>query len=216
MEEAKDSLDASRFASELSELQTIYEVDRMAAQKKRQQVVLLFSVLCCALLLLVVIVFVVYYNRLRKKNQSLYEQINSNLRNVGSSAKVLQMIPEEELSREMQMFRRISCLMDEEKPYRDTTFNRTVLAKLLGTNEKYVADAVREGAGTTVSNYITDIRLNCSLELLSDESGDGEPMSLDDIARDSGFGSYSSFWRAFQKKYSMTPSEYRSLHYENA
>lgn len=114
MEEAKDSLDASRFASELSELQTIYEVDRMAAQKKRQQVVLLFSVLCCALLLLVVIVFVVYYNRLRKKNQSLYEQINSNLRNVGSSAKVLQMIPEEELSREMQMFRRISCLMDEE------------------------------------------------------------------------------------------------------
>lgn len=106
--------------------------------------------------------------------------------------------------------------MDEEKPYRDTTFNRTVLAKLLGTNEKYVADAVREGAGTTVSNYITDIRLNCSLELLSDESGDGEPMSLDDIARDSGFRSYSSFWRAFQKKYSMTPSEYRSLHYENA
>ena len=216
VEEAKDSLDASRFASELSELQTIYEVDRMAAQKKRQQVVLLFSVLCCALLLLVVIVFVVYYNRLRKKNQSLYEQINSNLRNVVSSAKVLQMTPEEELSREMQMFRRISCLMDKEKPYRDTTFNRTVLAKLLGTNEKYVADAVREGAGTTVSNYITDIRLNCSLELLSDESGDGEPMSLDDIARDSGFGSYSSFWRAFQKKYSMTPSEYRSLHYENA
>ena len=188
----------------------------MAAQKKRQQVVLLFSVLCCALLLLVVIVFVVYYNRLRKKNQSLYEQINSNLRNVVSSAKVLQMTPEEELSREMQMFRRISCLMDKEKPYRDTTFNRTVLAKLLGTNEKYVAEAVREGAGTTVSNYITDIRLNCSLELLSDESGDGEPMSLDDIARDSGFGSYSSFWRAFQKKYSMTPSEYRSLHYENA
>ena len=106
--------------------------------------------------------------------------------------------------------------MEEEKPFTNTAFNRTVLAKMLGTNEKYVADAVREGAGTTVSNYITDIRLNCSLELLSDESGDGEPMSLDDIARDSGFGSYSSFWRAFQKKYSMTPSEYRSLHYENA
>ena len=65
-------------------------------------------------------------------------------------------------------------------------------------------------------NYITDIRLKCSLELLSDESGDGEPVSLDDVARDSGFGSYSSFWRAFQKKFSMTPSEYRSLHDKNA
>lgn len=216
VEEAKDSLDSSRFARELSELQTIYEVDKMSAQKKRQQVVLLFSVLCCALLLSIVIVYIVYYNRLRRKNQSLYEQINSNLRNVGSSAKVLQMTPEDELSREMQLYRKIACLMEEEKPYKDATFNRTALAKLLGTNEKYVADAVREGAGTTVSNYITDIRLNCSLELLSDESGNGEPVSLDDVARDSGFGSYSSFWRAFQKKFSMTPSEYRSLHNKNA
>ena len=215
VEEAKDSLDSSRFARELSELQTIYEVDKMSAQKKRQQVVLLFSVLCCALLLSIVIVYVIYYNRLRRKNQSLYEQINSNLRNVGSSAKVLQMTPEEELSREMQLYRKIACLMEEEKPYRDATFNRTALAKMMGTNEKYVADAVREGAGTTVSNYITDIRLNCSLELLSDESGNGEPVSLDDVARDSGFGSYSSFWRAFQKKFSMTPSEYRSLHDKN-
>lgn len=215
VEEAKDSLDSSRFARELSELQTIYEVDKMSAQKKRQQVVLLFSVLCCALLLSIVIVYIVYYNRLRRKNQSLYEQINSNLRNVGSSAKVLQMTPEEELSREMQLYRKIACLMEEEKPYRDATFNRTTLAKMMGTNEKYVADAVREGAGTTVSNYITDIRLNCSLELLSDESGNGEPVSLDDVARDSGFGSYSSFWRAFQKKFSMTPSEYRSLHNKN-
>lgn len=216
VEEAKDSLDSSRFARELSELQTIYEVDKMSAQKKRQQVVLLFSVLCCALLLSIVIVYIVYYNRLRRKNQSLYEQINSNLRNVGSSAKVLQMTPEDELSREMQLYRKIACLMEEEKPYRDATFNRTALAKMMGTNEKYVADAVREGAGTTVSNYITDIRLNCSLELLSDESGNGEPVSLDDVARDSGFGSYSSFWRAFQKKFSMTPSEYRSLHNKNA
>ena len=216
VEEAKDSLDSSRFARELSELQTIYEVDKMSAQKKRQQVVLLFSVLCCALLLSIVIVYIVYYNRLRRKNQSLYEQINSNLRNVGSSAKVLQMMPEEELSREMLLYRKIACLMEEEKPYRDATFNRTALAKMMGTNEKYVADAVREGAGTTVSNYITDIRLNCSLELLSDESGNGEPVSLDDVARDSGFGSYSSFWRAFQKKFSMTPSEYRSLHDKNA
>lgn len=216
VEEAKDSLDSSRFARELSELQTIYEVDKMSAQKKRQQVVLLFSVLCCALLLSIVIVYIVYYNRLRRKNQSLYEQINSNLRNVGSSAKVLQMTPEDELSREMQLYRKIACLMEEEKPYRDATFNRTALAKMMGTNEKYVADAVREGTGTTVSNYITDIRLNCSLELLSDESGNGEPVSLDDVARDSGFGSYSSFWRAFQKKFSMTPSEYRSLHNKNA
>lgn len=215
VEEAKDSLDSSRFARELSELQTIYEVDKMSAQKKRQQVVLLFSVLCCALLLSIVIVYIVYYNRLRRKNQSLYEQINFNLRNVGSSAKVLQMTPEDELSREMQLYRKIACLMEEEKPYRDATFNRTALAKMMGTNEKYVADAVREGAGTTVSNYITDIRLNCSLELLSDESGNGEPVSLDDVARDSGFGSYSSFWRAFQKKFSMTPSEYRSLHNKN-
>lgn len=216
IEHAKDSLDASRFARELSELQTIYEVNKLSAQKQRQQVVLFFTVLCCLLLLTIAIIYIVYYHRLRMKNQSLYEQINSNLHNIGSSVKMLQMAPEEELSREMQLFRKIAQLMDEEQPYRNSSFNRTTLAKLIGTNEKYIADAVREGARTTVSNYITDIRLNHSLELLSDETEDGNPISLDVIARNSGFGSYSSFWRAFQKKYSITPSEYRSFHLKNA
>lgn len=210
-ETVKDSLDASRFASELNELHTIYEVDKMAAQKKRQQVIIFMSLLCCILLSSVVIAYVRYSANLQRKNQSLYEQINSNLRNAGSSAKVLQMTPEENLGKEMRLFRKISLLMDEEQPYRNPAFNRASMAKILGTNEKYVADAVREGAGTTVANYITDVRLSYSLELLSDE-----PAALDDIARDSGFGSYSSFWRAFLKKYSMTPSEYRSLHSKNS
>ena len=214
VENVRDSLKASRFASELNELRTIYELDKMEAQKKRQQVVILFSVLCCILLMLTVLAYVVYSRRLRLKNMSLYEQINSNMRNVSSSAKVLQMTPDDELSRGLRLFRSIAMLMEEQKPYTSQAFNRSSLAHLMGTNEKYVADAVREGAGTTVANYITDTRLNHSLELLSDEPGDGQ-LSLDDVARLSGFGSYSSFWRAFQKKYSMTPSEYRNLRTKN-
>ena len=35
-------------------------------------------------------------------------------------------------------------LMDEEKPYTDETLNRDVLAQMLGTNAKYVEQAIRQ------------------------------------------------------------------------
>lgn len=209
---AEDSLNSYRLASELSELHTIYEVDKVGAQKKRQQSFLLFSLTCSFLLAVIVIIYIVYSSRLRIKNRSLYEQISSNLRSQSNSTEALRATPEDMLSREMRLFRRIAVLMDEEHPFTDASFNRSSLSKAMGTNDKYVADAVRAGAGLTVAMYISNLRLSYSLGLLTDE----EYSSLDEVAIDSGFGSYSSFFRAFQKKYSISPSDYRNCYRKGA
>ncbi|MGN1220611.1 MAG: helix-turn-helix domain-containing protein [Candidatus Cryptobacteroides sp.] len=205
LEHAEDSLDARSFSTRISELHTIYEVDKIEYQKKRQQTMMLFSVLLCVLLALTVTAYIIYSNRLRHKNRSLYEQINTSMKNETKSAKVLQLASEDSLSREMSLFRKIAALMEEEHPFTDSDFGRSTLVRITCSNDKYVADAIREGAGVTVATYISDLRLNYSLWLLSND----EHLSLDDVARQSGFGSYSSFFRAFQKKYSITPSEYR-------
>jgi AraC-like DNA-binding protein len=42
-------------------------------------------------------------------------------------------------------------------------------ADRLGTNESYLADAIREATGDTYSNYITNMRLQYSLELLNNQ-----------------------------------------------
>lgn len=114
----------------------------------------------------------------------------------------------------MKLFMELSKFMDSEKWFTDPALDRRTLAERMGTNDKYLADAVREGAGTTVATYISDHRLNYSLLLLSDNPD----MPLDVIAERSGHGSYSSFFRTFIRKYGMSPSDYRklsrsSLHY---
>ncbi|MGM9737397.1 MAG: helix-turn-helix domain-containing protein [Candidatus Cryptobacteroides sp.] len=202
---SRDSLDASRFAARMSELHTLYEVDKFEFMRKRQQTLIAFSLMCCILLLAVVAVYVIYSHRLKQKNRVLYDQISANARRASNSSQVLRLAPEDSLSKEMRLFRKIAILMEQEHSFTDPAFSRTSLVRLTCSNDKYVADAIREGTGLTVAAYISELRLDYSLELLADD----EFQSLDEVASDSGFGSYSSFFRAFQKKFSMTPSEYR-------
>ena len=208
---AQDSTDSFLFASQLGELHTLYEVDKFEAMRKRQQTLLSFSLILCFLLAIIVVIYNVYSVRLRRKNQSLFEQINSNLRNETKSAIALQMASEDSLSKEMLLFRKISSKMREDHPFTEPSFGRLSLSKLMGTNDKYVADAVKAGAGVTIAAYISDLRLAYSLDLLTDE----DSSSLEDVALSSGFGSYSSFFRAFMRKYSISPSEYRSFYLKN-
>lgn len=56
-----------------------------------------------------------------------------------------------------------------------------------------------------MATYISDWRLNYSLQLLAENPD----LSIEDIAEQSGHGAYSSFFRAFTRKYSMSPSDYR-------
>ncbi len=206
---ANDSLAADKFVMQFGELHTRYEVDKLQAQRSRQRLVIIFTSLACLLLAAVVAVYVVYSVRLRNKNRSLYRQIQENKRSVDNAARALWLTSEESLSREMRLYRRLSRLMEEEHPFTDPAFGRTSLVKLLNTNEKYLADAVREGAGVTVATYITDWRLNYSLQCLVDHPDS----SMEEISELAGFGAYSSFFRAFTRKFSMGPSDYRRLYF---
>lgn len=62
--------------------------------------------------------------------------------------------------------------------------------------------------GVSTNEYIRHMRLSRAVELLRT----GE-MSITDIAENTGFGSHSSFAKAFKKKYGMTATEYVSKHF---
>lgn len=205
--EGADSLRTAENNERLNELRTVYEVDKLEAEKARQRTVIAFTGVGCLLLAAIVVIYIVYSRRLRRKNLSLYRRIQELTRSEKEARRALDMVPEVELSREMKLFRQLERMMAGERPFTDPSLDRGSLAARLGTNEKYLADAVREGAGTTIAAYISDLRLAWSLELLS---GSGD-ITLDAIAEGSGHGSYSSFFRSFMKKYGMSPSDYRKL-----
>lgn len=108
-------------------------------------------------------------------------------------------------SQELKLFRRICALMDKQQPYTDCSLKREGLARMLGTNSNYVAEAIRKTTdGATVSEFIDEYRLRHAARLLvqSDES-------IGIIADISGFQSRSHFNSLFRKHFRLTPSEYR-------
>ncbi len=207
-----DSLYSIEHLKQLNELKTVYEVDKLQAQKQRQTIVIISVSVGCFLLAVIIAVYVVYSLNLKRKNISLYNKIHEMARAEREAERILELIPEAELSREMKLFRELTNLMHSEKLFLDPAVDRRSLAARLGTNEKYLANAIHEGApDTTFTGYISGLRLAYSLDLLSNPG-----MTLEAVAEGSGHGSYSTFFRAFGKRYGMSPSEYRRLFSEKS
>ncbi|MDR1644774.1 MAG: helix-turn-helix domain-containing protein [Tannerellaceae bacterium] len=203
----KDSLKNLDFHAQLDDLRIEYEVDRHIAEKERTRNYLLFALAGCGILALALGVWIYYTRLVRRKNRSLYLRIQELTHIEKTAEEQLLQAPEENLSREMQIFRRLSQCMQNEKLFTNPVLNRKMLAAHTNTNEAYLADAIRRATGETVSAYISGLRLQYALKLLDEHPG----MTLDAVAIDSGHGSYSPFFRSFTKKYGITPSEYRKM-----
>ena len=70
--------------------------------------------------------------------------------------------------------------------------------------ESYLRAVFRDGAGVSLGNFVRSVRLVRATYLL--EQG---KLDLGVIAGRTGFGSLTSFTRAFRRMYEMTPSSYR-------
>lgn len=114
--------------------------------------------------------------------------------------------PEQVQSMENDLFIRVTELMEKDRIFIDPSVNRAKLARMLFTNECYLASAIHEETGLSIQSYITRQRLTyaCSLLLIPDD-----PRSIEDIAFDSGFSSLRSFNRIFREAMELTPSELR-------
>ncbi len=113
--------------------------------------------------------------------------------------------PKKEPTAQEQLFLRLCQLMETpERIYTDPDLDRSTLARLLGTNEHYVSDAVSACThGGSITDFINGYRLRYAVLLLTTSDD-----SIALIAELSGF-SRRSFYRVFDEAYSMSPAEYR-------
>lgn len=81
-----------------------------------------------------------------------------------------------------------------------------VLADNLHTGKYYLAHLFKEKNGISLHRYITDKRLSLSLDALFAGEQAGE------ACRKFGFSDYSAFYRAFLRRYGVSPREYLRQH----
>ena len=179
--------------------------------RKHQSLTIHRIVLIAIVLLLLMAIYIIwrvhrYNRRLAEKNRSLYEQIQQRQQAEAEEQRQLQAQPEEELTQNQQLYRRLCELVKNPDVYTDADTNHETLARLLGTNYQYVYAALRECADTTPADYLNRLRIQYAAQLL--EKSD-DPIGL--IIEQSGFTNRTTFARLFAAYYSMTPSEFRRV-----
>ena len=204
-----DSIRLQERQADVEQLQEIKQQEEEIASK-HQSLVVHRIILASAFLVCLLIAYLLWrsykYNKvLTEKNRKLYEEIEQRRQEQQQEMELLQSAPEEQLTTEQQLFRRLCTLMDEQQPYTDETLNRDTLAQMAGTNEKYVEQAIRQcSKGETVSDFINRYRLEHVARLLKTTS---DPIAI--VGELSGIPSRATLARLFRNAYGMTPSEFR-------
>lgn len=107
----------------------------------------------------------------------------------------------------LKLFMRIDALVREKKLYLQADFNRTSLLDSLGVNKNNLATAIMAGAKCSLSDYINELRLRNALRLMEEN----QDVPLSQVADEIGFGTYTSFYRAFNKRFGVSPKEYKKF-----
>ena len=168
--------------------------------------IILLSAIIIILLIGYLLVRARIYNKaLEEKNRSLYQDIQQREKAENDERLALQTQPEETLSQNQLLYRRLCELMQDPEVFTNPETNQDTLASLAGTNRTYVYDALRECAGKTPVDFINGYRLRYAANLLATSK---DSVSL--IAELCGL-SRRTFYRLFEDAYSMSPSDYRKV-----
>ena len=209
---AIDSALVRQKKSDAAELAVIYQTqEKELALEKSESRATIYRIL--AFLLLAITVFILFslwrlsvaHHRVVLKNLELYDIIQLEQQREARDIQRIAHQPEEQRTQGERLFLRITELMKKEQPYTDAELNRDMLAQMLGTNHRYVDEAIRECSGSQSTNaFINSYRVDHAARMLANTD---EPVAL--IAEMSGFTNRTTFNEQFRNLYKMTPSEYR-------
>jgi len=168
--------------------------------------ILAFSLVAIMLIILVALWrLAIAHRRMLFKNRELFELIQREQRREVRDIERIVRQPEQQRTPNEQIFLRLVELMKKQQSYTDADLNRDTLASMLGTNHRYIDDAIRECSDSpSTKAFIDGYRVDYAARLLTSTD---DPIAL--IAEMSGFANRTSFNEQFRNRYKMTPSEYR-------
>ena len=226
--EQRDTLNMQRFATQINELRTIYELDRAELENERQRakirqqrIIIIASLGGCMLLAVIVACVVWNRKRIAQKNIALYRRIKEQDKAVEKyealekENKLLKAriqtddektaLDDEKTQHQLLFDRLREYLLTDRNFANDTMSSANKLKEQLGTNKDYLYEAIKEVTGKTLLAYINDMRLEEAKKLLDDTD-----KKIEEIAQMCGYEVQSTFNRRFKAHFGITPSDYRN------
>ena len=129
------------------------------------------------------------------------DKVRHDLENVMEA--ICHMIVNNKKERENETVRTLITQLEE--MYADPDLTVYKFAEIVGRPERYISQLFKEQTGQTLSEYLEQIRINKAIELLVNTK-----MTIDEIARQTGYNSPHSFRRAFKRVSGASPGMYRN------
>jgi AraC-like DNA-binding protein len=178
-----------------------YALEKRLVQTERARLIQRYSLaLLLAVVVVILVLFRLYYVNVR--NKSLLFKINLNKRNQQQLAN----------HKHEDIFYQAVDLVEKEKLYLDPDMSIAQLARMLGTNEKYLSNAIKTGSGDNFKAFINRYRISSIKQRIEDAILSGDPLTrFSMIGEECGFKNESTFYRVFKEETGMAPKEYAMM-----
>jgi AraC-like DNA-binding protein len=104
-------------------------------------------------------------------------------------------------------FRTLVTFMESEKPYLLEECNLITVSEQTGISVHHLSNIINSRIAKNFPDFINEYRINEAKKILS--SNHSEKVTLEAVGYECGFGSKSSFNKAFKKQTNLTPSQFR-------
>ncbi len=196
-------------AAELAVIYQTHEKERALEESEARAAV--YRILALSLIVVLFVIFFALWRlsvahcRELEKNREIFDLIQHEQQLEARHIQRIVRQPVRERTPNEQLFLRLVELMKNQQSYTDAELNRDTLARMLGTNHRYIDEVIRDCSDSqSTSAFINSYRVAHAARLLTDTD---EPIAL--IAELSGFANRTSFNEQFRSRYKMTPSEFR-------
>lgn len=206
------------------ELATIYDfqekeahiADQENALQKRN-ILLVASVIIIILSVIAIVLVIRNMKRIKTKNLAMVRQIKEMqihrermdlLQEQKQESSLLngsKIIERNEKLTSNEIFSVADQKIRNEKLYLNSDITRDDIIDILNVKRADFIQAIKESTGMSFIDYVNGIRMEEAIRLLDKD------ISINLVAERSGFGSTRTFYRQFNERYNMSPSEYKKL-----
>lgn len=159
---------------------------------------------------LLILVFAVYaviqLRKTRRRNHILAQQITEAVKYKEKYKELSTLNTQPSTPSDAELFDYLRDLIEREQLFLDPNFERQTLINRTGLSKERIGAAFAQASDyKRLSTLVRELRLDYAVHLMNEQP----ELSVEDIARSSGFSRADTFATSFRAKYGMTPTAYR-------
>ncbi|WP_175552529.1 tetratricopeptide repeat protein [Tangfeifania diversioriginum] len=211
-------------SEKIAEMRTLHEVEQknmqmlaLQRQSAQQKMIIILAVVLLLLALGAIVVIYFFNRKIHREHRALYKrnmELTKIIEQEQQVAQQNQFYEGNEMKKASHMFfeelfEQIKKYIIQNKRYLDSGLKVADIASEVGTNEKYVSQAISIGSKIHFNEFIAFYRINEAKKLLS--SDHIQTLSISDVALRAGFSNQSTFQRKFKEMTGMTPYTFKRI-----